>query len=115
MLPYLKKTENYFKAKHIDESQHGQDGIFRTTSEKKGLPLQGAYRKAFEAIGLKFNLDMNEGDPSGISFLVENWVDGKRQPSAIAYGLEGIHVITEKQVERILFENKNGQLTAVGV
>lgn len=85
------------------------------TRGNKGFPLEGSYRKAFGNIGIKYNPDINSGDPNGLAPVVETWVNGKRQPSGVSYGLEGIHVITDTMVEKVIFEDKNGELTAVGV
>ncbi len=47
---------------------------------------------------------MNSGDPNGVARLVENWHEASRQHAAICYNLEGIHVMTNTVVERVLLE-----------
>lgn len=47
---------------------------------------------------------MNSGDPNGVAQLVENWHEGSRQHAAICYKLEGIDVMTNTVVQRVLLE-----------
>lgn len=48
--------------------------------------------------------DVNGGNPIGIAPYTENWRNGKRQPSGRAYGLQGVRVLTNSVVRRILLE-----------
>ena len=48
---------------------------------------------------------MNCGHPNGVSRLVENWHEASRQHAAICYSLDGVHVMTNTIVQRILVEN----------
>jgi choline dehydrogenase-like flavoprotein len=60
--------------------------------------------EALLSTGLKFNPDMNSGDPNGVAQLVENWHEASRQHAAICYKLDGVHIITDTVVQRVLFE-----------
>ncbi|KAL8794056.1 MAG: hypothetical protein Q9195_003356 [Heterodermia aff. obscurata] len=54
---------------------------------------------------------MNSGNPNGVARLVENWHNASRQHAAICYDLEGVNVMTNTVVRRVLFEGN----VAVGV
>ena len=54
---------------------------------------------------------MNCGNPNGVARLVENWHEASRQHAAICYNLEGVQVMTNTIVQRILLEKGR----AVGV
>jgi choline dehydrogenase-like flavoprotein len=63
-------------------------------------------------LGIPHIHDLNDGRPQGISDLVENWRDGKRQMAQSVYPLEGVRILTSTFVRRILFDNEK---TAIGV
>lgn len=64
---------------------------------------------------MKFNPDP-VGSTEGISEYLENWRDGQRQPAQKAYGIEGITVITNTRVNRIIFsKGKEERPEASGV
>jgi hypothetical protein len=44
----------------------------------------------------------------------ENFYEG-RQPAGVAYGLEGVKVVTEALVRRVLIEKVEGEIVASGV
>lgn len=67
--------------------------------------------KLWSHLGIPHIHDLNDGRPQGISDLVENWRDGKRQMVQSVYPLDGVRVLTETVVKRVVFEEK----TAVGV
>ena len=49
--------------------------------------------------------DANGGSPIGIAPYTENWYQGKRQPAGKAYGLEGVNLITNARVRRVILED----------
>lgn len=51
----------------------------------------------------------------GLAEMVENWRDGKRQLASQAYGLSGVHVLTETLVHRVLLDERDGKKVATGV
>jgi hypothetical protein len=54
-------------------------------------------------IGVSENAKSSSGSRVGIDDWLENWHDGKRQPANLAYSLEGVRVITETTVHRVVF------------
>lgn len=61
-------------------------------------------------------LDGDAGNPLGVAQLIENRRDGRRQVAPEAYPLNGITVLLETMVEKILFEtHNNGTVVATGV
>lgn len=73
----------------------------RMPKRKYGLrePLQAAW----EELGLKRNPDGDCGSLAGICELLEDWNDGQRQPSYVAYGLKASNVVTGAQVQNVVF------------
>ena len=103
LLPYFKKSEHWHNDKD-DAAQHGFSGPIHTSSGGRDYALCEPIKEAFLSTGLRFNPDMNNGDPNGIARLVENWHEASRQHAAICYKLEGVDVMTNTVVERVLFE-----------
>lgn len=62
MLPYFKKSEDYYCGVHINKSQHGFEGPIHTVGGPRGFPLEKPIKKAFESIGFKYKPDYNIGD-----------------------------------------------------
>ena len=86
-----------------------------STSGRKH-PLRDSIRKAWSQIGLSQVPDANNGSPTGFAELVENRRDGLRQLTSVVYPLEGVHVMTETLVARILIsDNDNHVKSASGV
>ena len=117
LLPYLKKAENHFKSKHNPENR-GSSGPIRVTSvaasdPKRRYGLREPVKAAWEELGLKENPSGDSGSLAGICELLENWDDGKRQPSYTAYGLEESSIISGAVVHKVIFsQNEEGQQTA---
>ncbi|KAI9716309.1 MAG: hypothetical protein M1828_000405 [Chrysothrix sp. TS-e1954] len=109
MLPCLKRTEHHHDS-NADAAKHGFHGPLHTTSGR-GYPLRDPIHKAFLTAGFKDNPDGNDGDPFGVAPWAENWRDGERQPSAKAYDMSKVTVITDAQVRRVLLEG--GEATGV--
>ncbi|KAG6367625.1 hypothetical protein INS49_001818 [Diaporthe citri] len=99
LLPYLRATEKMWNST-LDPDQHGQDG-----------PLELGYTD-------RPGLDGNVGDPNGISMQQENHNDGKRQIAAAVYPLDGITVLLETMVARLVIEqhgDATDELVATGI
>ena len=114
LLPYFKKSETHF-GKDADPSQHGFDGPVHTASVKSSgrqYPLRDTVFKLWSNLGLKHVYDANNGHPQGITDLVENWRDGKRQIASKVYPLDGVKVLTDTLVRRVII---NEDKVAVGV
>lgn len=103
MLPWFRKTETHHDPKSVDSNQHGFEGPIHTTASARKYPLKELLRQAFlQGTNLLENHDANGGNPIGIAPYTENWRDGKRQPAGYAYGLEGVDVLTNSPVRRII-------------
>ncbi|KAI4921053.1 uncharacterized protein J4E92_008038 [Alternaria infectoria] len=114
LLPYFKRTERHFDP-DADPSQHGHDGPMHTasvTSTGRIYPLREPVHKLWSNLDIPHIYDLNDGRPQGISDLVENFQDGKRQMAHSVYPLHGVQVRTSTIVRRVLFDDTN---TAVGV
>jgi choline dehydrogenase-like flavoprotein len=103
LLPYFKRSEHWHDDKG-DAAQHGFSGPIHTSSGGRDYALREPVKEALLSTGLKFNPDMNSGNPNGVAQLVENWHEASRQHAAICYKLSGVHVMTNAVVERILLE-----------
>ena len=104
LLPYFKSSECWHNLED-DAAQHAFSGPIHTSSGGRGYPLRKHIKEALLSTGLKFNPDMNTGDPNGVAQLVENWHHASRQHAAICYNLKGVHVMTNTVVERVLIED----------
>ncbi|TVY17138.1 L-sorbose 1-dehydrogenase [Lachnellula arida] len=119
LLPFFKKSETYFDKKANPE-QHGFEGPIHIISTSASDPdrqygLREPLLKAWTDIGVKFNPDP-VGSTEGISEYLENWRDGQRQPAQKAYGIEGITVIVNTRVNRVVFsKDKEEKPEASGV
>jgi choline dehydrogenase-like flavoprotein len=123
LLPYFRKTETHFDP-HADQSAHGADGPIHNVSVSashpgRKYPLEEPLKAAWKKIGVEVIQDANAGSPLGLSELVENWRDGKRQIASEVYGiakLPGVTVVTETLVQRVLIkEGQEGKKRATGV
>lgn len=118
-LPFFKKSETYFD-KNANPEQHGFKGPVHVISVSASDPnrlygLRQPLLDAWTELGVKFNPDP-AGSTAGISEYTESWRDGQRQPAYQAYGTEGITVLTDTRVDRVVFsKDKEGKLTASGV
>lgn len=116
MLPYFKRSEHHHDP-DASSSQHGFEGPVQTasvTSSGRKFPLREPVLEMFESLGLQYKDDLNDGKPQSISDLVENWRDGKRQVASTVYPLDGVSVLTNTVVKRIIFSPKTSN-TATGV
>ena len=85
------------------------------TSSGRKYPLRETILKAWEGLGLKQIEDANNGFPQGIAELVENRRNGLRQLTSQVYPLQGVHVLTETMVGRIILTEGQGGKVATGV
>lgn len=119
MLPYFRKTERHWD-KGIDTSQHGLNGpmsIYSVSASdpERRYPLRNAVLEAWTQAGVPHIPDGNNGSPLGVFESSENWENGKRQTSRDVYSLDGVEVLLESTVHRVLFEEVEGKIRAVGV
>ena len=120
LLPFFKKSEHHFDAS-ADPQQHGFEGPMRYVSvsasdKERYYLLREPIQAAWTDLGVKHNLDTNNGCLARISKIEENWHNGLRQPSHRAYELNGVQVLTETRVHRVLFTtNGEGKHVASGI
>ncbi|OLN83279.1 Alcohol dehydrogenase [acceptor] protein-like protein [Colletotrichum chlorophyti] len=121
LLPYMKLTEKFFDAS-INPSQHGNNGSMIIQGVKpmsRQFPMREKLAESFEILGVSAlpGLDANAGNPIGYGDLQENRHEGRRQLSSEAFPLDGVTVLTNTMVEKVLLEKSpNGSsLTAKGV
>ncbi|EED22468.1 glucose dehydrogenase, putative [Talaromyces stipitatus ATCC 10500] len=114
LLPYFKRTENYHN-RHGDREQHGFDGPIHTSSVSSSgrqYPLRETTRQAWCNVGLKVIADANNGRPQGVAELVSNWRDGRRQLTSEVYPQDGVKIVTNALVQRVILDSSQ---TATGV
>lgn len=122
LLPYFKKTERFVQQQHHHhQQQHGSDGPFYvapvSADANRGYPLRDPIKAAWTALGVEKNPDNCSGHVGGISECLENFRDGVRQPSALAYNLDGVEIVTGAVAHRVLFskDKDDGKPVATGV
>ncbi|KAL8938125.1 MAG: hypothetical protein Q9211_003355 [Gyalolechia sp. 1 TL-2023] len=117
LLPYLKKAENHVKAK-LNPQQRGSEGPIRVTTIlesdiNRRYGLREPIKAAWEELGLERNYHGDCGTLHGICEFLENWNNGKRQPSNLAYGLQKVDIVTNATVSTIrMTRNESGHLDA---
>ncbi|KAF9872681.1 GMC oxidoreductase [Colletotrichum karsti] len=120
-LSYMRQTEKFFNTS-INPSQHGADGsmiVQGVTPMHRQFPMREKLAESYEALGVHAlpQLDANAGNPIGYGDLQENRAEGRRQLSSEAFPLDGVTVVTNTMVERILIDKtRNGTaVTAKGI
>ena len=118
LLPYMKMSENHYRAKDCPQ-QRGSNGPMRVVSvlesdPKRKYGLRQPIKRAWEELGLHENPKADCGSLKGICSLLENWNDGQRQPSNIAYNLEKVKILTSATVHKVEF-GRDQPPTASGV
>jgi choline dehydrogenase len=113
VLPYFKKSENYFGG--ADE-YHGGDGPLPVTRMNSGHPMFDCFIEAGKQAGYRYNPDFNGADQEGVGHYDYNITGGERWSAARAYvhpalSRPNLTVITGAALRRIVIENGR----AVGV
>ena len=113
MLPWLRKSESFFDP-GADPLKHGFNGPMHVVSVKgsdpnRTYPLRDRVHAAWTEFGVP--KASYSGKIVGITEFHENSNQGLRQPSHLAYSLEGIDVLTHAVVNLVEFSNN----TATGV
>ncbi|EAW14535.1 putative GMC oxidoreductase [Aspergillus clavatus NRRL 1] len=76
--------------------------------------LRGPVKAAWNALGVRYNHDLNSGNPLGLAEVVENRCDGRRQFSSSIYTLN-VHKLTETLAKRVIIEKGDGRKVATAV
>ncbi|KAI1408031.1 putative GMC oxidoreductase [Hypoxylon sp. FL1857] len=108
-LPFMRKTEKFWNDT-INPDQHGHDGpmlIQTGTSIKQKFPLRDPALKSWAELGINPlpDLDANAGNPLGVAEIQVNRMEGKREIAPAVYPLDGVTIMTETLVEKVLIEN----------
>jgi hypothetical protein len=96
------------------------NGTLKVTSisasdPKRRYPLREPIQKAWAELGVE-HVPSSTGKLEGLSEFLENWDNGIRQPSYLAYGLAQVDVRTDTPLHRVQFESLPGQIPrATGV
>ncbi|XXH02515.1 hypothetical protein Hte_008891 [Hypoxylon texense] len=120
LLPFMRKSERFW-SDSINKMQHGHDGpalIQSVTSTKRQFPLRDYALQAWREVGIDAlpHLDGNAGNPLGVAELQENKMSGRREIASSIYPLDGITVLTETLVEKLLIEKRDrGHLVTIGI
>ncbi|KAJ3547222.1 hypothetical protein NM208_g1630 [Fusarium decemcellulare] len=119
-LPYMRKTEAFF-TEDTDLEQHGLDGNVKVqsrTSTNRSFPMREPLLESWDALGVTQlpRLDGNAGQPVGIAEAQENRNQGRRQQTSLVYSLDGITVLTETLVSKVITsKNSKGVITTKGI
>ena len=118
MLPYMRQTETLHSSA-IDTEQRGTTGhmhIQTVSGTKRAFPLRASVLKSWEEVGVSAlpNFDANAGCSLGVAELHENRSSGRREISSAVYPLDGVTVLTDTLVAKILVDNE-GRPRARGI
>lgn len=104
LLPYFKSIETHWDRTHPEA--HGYEGPFKTRTSPP-LPLRQPMHDGLASLGLQDNQDNQDGEPLGIARHCDNWMP-LRQPAAAVYDLEGVTIVTNATIRKILLEKAAG-------
>jgi choline dehydrogenase-like flavoprotein len=115
LLPYFRKIETFYDP-HGNANNHGFDGpIKQITPSARGYPLRNPLQAAWAAAGVEFIPDMNGGEPLGVAEMIENRLDGQRIVAPFVYPLDGVEILTNTLVKRVIIKDINGKKVATAV
>ena len=107
-LPYFRKTE-HSHGPHVDPKLHGRNVPVHTasiSSSGRKYPLKGTVKAAWTSLGVKEIPDLNCGNQIGIAEEIENRTYGKRTVAGAAYPLDGVTVMSETLVRRVILSSE---------
>ncbi len=116
VLPYFKKSENLPKGG--TQGAHGRAGKLKLSWIKNLNPASYAVMQAAQEEGLPFNDDVNDGDQTGVGYLLGTIHKGRRQSTATAFlrparKRANVTVKTGQRVQRLCVEG--ARVTGVDV
>ena len=108
VLPYFKKSEDYYAGA---DDMHGAGGEWRVEEQRLTWEILDAYRDAAEQAGIDKIEDFNRGDNEGSAYFRVNQRGGWRWNTSKGFlrpikSRENLKVVTNAQVNRVLFEGK---------
>lgn len=92
--------------------------VTTVTSTHREYPLRDIELQSWQQLGVQPipRFDANAGNSTGVGDMTENRRNGKRQIAAAVYPLNGITLLLETQVAKVLTsKNCHGTLVAEGV
>lgn len=118
LLPFLKGSETFWDNRtHPD--QHGHNGPLKIevpSTTGRIYPLRDAVYSSYESVGIEAlpGLDANAGHNLGFGQIAENRRNGARQIASKYFPLDGVTVLLDTLVERVLIEKatNNGPATS---
>ncbi|KAL3468819.1 GMC oxidoreductase-domain-containing protein [Aspergillus californicus] len=132
VLEYMNKAErarapdaSQLAAGHsFDPSCHGFNGTvhvgYRDTGEPWS-PLMRALMNTTSAAGVPTEVDLNCGHPRGVSMIPNNLLENQVRADAARewllpnYRRSNLHILTGQAVAKVLFDQSNSDLKAIGV
>jgi choline dehydrogenase len=117
-LPWMKKSESWFD--DTNPEQHGSDGpmqISSVGSTNRRYPLREPLASGWDELGVPVlpNLDSSAGDNFGRANLTETRRNGLRLTAATAYPLEGVTLLTDTLVKKVVLDCAGSTPKASGV
>lgn len=110
ILPYFKKSENYWNG---ENKYHGKSGLLGISSaaERYYNPLWDALKNSGQVFGLKPNEDFNGEVQEGLGTFDMSIKEGKRQSTASTFlraakARKNLTILTNAQTSKIDIENK---------
>ncbi|KAH7313630.1 hypothetical protein B0I35DRAFT_410603 [Stachybotrys elegans] len=119
LLPYMQRTE-HFPHPLRNPGQHGYRGPVAAqtvSSTSRQYPLREQVLESWNNIGFQSlpDLDANSGNPVGVADFCENRANGRRQIASVVYPLDGVTVLTETMVQKVLTTRQGETIRASGV
>ena len=108
-LPFLRRLESDLD--FGDSPLHGSAGPMPVARPAQDHPITQAFAAAAAKLGHAFEADKNGAMAPGYGPLPMNVVDGVRWNTAMAYPLDGVSMLTDTLVRRIVFQGTR----AVGI
>ncbi|WP_374763332.1 GMC family oxidoreductase [Yunchengibacter salinarum] len=108
VLPYFRKLED---SDRPEDALHARGGPLKTSQHTSKNPLNDAFLKAGEEMGLPYTDDFNGPSQEGLGWYDQTIRGGRRQTAARAYlhearGRDNLTILTGAQVRRITFKGK---------
>lgn len=108
VLPYFIKSENN---EEIINEIHGNEGPLNISRSRSNNPINEAFIKASESIGIKRNFDFNSGEQEGAGHYQLTQKNGERFSASRAYlwpnkNRKNLHIFTQSLAEKIIMDGK---------
>lgn len=110
LLPFFRRSETFW-SNTTNPDQHGHDGPLQIevpSTTGRAYPLRDAVYSSYESVGIRAlpGLDANAGDNLGFGQIAENRRHGARQIAPKYFPLDGVSVLLNTLVEKVLVQRK---------